>query len=116
MTVEELAKQIFAECEKDGEPVTEEESRAMAEMELKAKENFKNYVATEPTKKSKAKRTVKLDEDKVHLINLFKTFAEGLELNGTLSEVAVTNPQKEISFIYKGDSYSISLIKHRPPK
>lgn len=114
MTVEELTKQIFAECEKDGEPVTEEEAREMAEMELKAKDTTRRYVTSKP--KEKPKRAVKLDEDKVHLINLFKTFAEGLELNNTLSEVAVTNPQKEISFIYNGGSYSISLIKHRPPR
>ena len=114
MTVEELTKQIFAECEKDGEPVTEAEAKEMAEMELSAKANVKNYVASKP--KEKAQKKVKLDEDKVHLINLLKTFTTGLGLNGIISEVTVINPQKEISFEYNDGSYSINLIKHRPPK
>lgn len=112
--LEKLAKEIFDECEKDNEPVTMAEALEMAREELNAKVNAKNYVVSKP--KPKAKREVKLDEEKVHLINLVRVFFEGLELNEEVAEVRVTNPQKEVSFRVGDSEYSLSLIKHRPPK
>ena len=37
--IEKLAKQIMAECEKEGEPVTKKEAEEMAEMEIHANGN-----------------------------------------------------------------------------
>ena len=37
MTLEKLAKQIFNECAKEGEPITMEEAQEMAQMEINAK-------------------------------------------------------------------------------
>lgn len=114
MTVEELAKQIFAECAKDGEPVTEKEALEMAEMELNAKANVKNYVVSKP--KPKTKRKVKLDAEKVQLIDLVQGFFKELELSNKVAEVRITNPQKEVSFKVGDNEYSLSLTKHKPPK
>ena len=50
MTLEKLAEQIFKEFERDGEPVTKEESLEMARMELGAKE-IKNYAQAEKPRK-----------------------------------------------------------------
>ena len=50
MNKEKLIKQIMAEAEADGEPVTREEAEEMAEMEIKAK-GIKNYTQGEKPKK-----------------------------------------------------------------
>ena len=42
MTLEKLAKQIFDECAKEGEPITMEEAQEMAQMEINAKGQQKN--------------------------------------------------------------------------
>lgn len=107
---EKLIAEIMADAEKDGEPVTREEAEEMADMELGAKEITRREVADKP--KEKKKREVKLDERKVDLIGqIEKWLAEsGFE------SVAVVNPQREVSFLVNGENYSLTLIKHRPPK
>lgn len=82
-------------------------------LEHKAKESGadKRY-AKSSEKKPKAKREVKLDDVKVAFI------AEIAELlkNTHAESISITNPQKEISFTIGEDSYSLNLVKHRPPK
>ena len=107
---EKLIAEIMTEAEKDGEPVTREEAEEMADMEIGAKEITRREVADKP--KEKKKREVKLDERKVDLIGQVKEWLEDCGFDG----VAVVNPQKEVSFLVDGESYSITLIKHRPPK
>lgn len=109
--LKKLADQIMADCEKDGEPVTPDEALEMARMEFKAKK-VKNYVRSEEAKPKK-KRTVKLDEIKVDFINRLKPLLESME---GVENVEITNPQKLISFTMGGDSYDVSLIKHRVKK
>lgn len=113
-SLNELATEIFNECLADGEPVTEEQALEMARQELGAKE-IKNYTQATVEKK-KVKREVKLDDTKVHIVKMLKTLLEGMSVTDNITEVAIANPQKEITFKIGKDEYSISLIKHRPPK
>ena len=80
------------------------------EMTKKAKEVRRYEKADKP--KEKKKREVKLDEDKVKIIN----FLEKVLVVSHVLKVSVKNPQKEITFQYNGCEYSLNLIKHRPPK
>ena len=61
----------------------------------------------EPTEKAKKKRTVKPDPEKIKIITLLAVM---LAEEGFSPEIK--NPQRQIDF---GD-YSLTLIKHRPPK
>lgn len=108
MTLEQLAKKIFAECEKDGEPVTMEEAIEMAKMELGSKE-IKNYVQSTVEKKRGA-REVKLDATKVGVI---EELADLMQMEMQLSDVVIINPQKEITFTIDDDNYSVTLTKHK---
>ena len=107
---EKLIQEIMRDAEADGEPVTREEAEEMASMELGAKEIVRREVSDKP--KEKKKREVKLDERKVDLISQVKEWLEDCGFNG----VAVANPQREVTFTVNGESYSLTLIKHRPPK
>ena len=81
------------------------------EMTQKAKQIRRYEQSAEPRKKTE--RQVKLDEEKVAIID----FIWGCMLNNThimeLENITVANPQKEITFTVGGNEYSISLIKHR---
>ena len=105
--LEKLVQTIMAGAIADGEPVTEEEAREMAEMEIKAK-GLKNYAQADKPK-AKTKREPKIDNDKIELVkrieNAFKT--------GDIQSLKTTNAQREITFTFNGNSYSITLVKHR---
>ena len=107
---EKLIKSIMHQAELDGEPVTREEAEEMAEMEIKAK-GVTDYAQAEE-KKPRKKREVKKDPTKVEFIN----FLSDLLLTNGINDVKIVNEQKEISFTIGTDNYSLSLIKHRPPK
>lgn len=109
MTIEKLAKQIFDEFAKDGEPVTMEEATEMAQMELKAKKDCKTYAQAEkPRAKSKKER--KVDTEK---LELWKMLIKGLSENNIDYEL---ENEVALHFEYGGNAYSLKLTKHRPPK
>ena len=110
MDKEKLIKSIMKQAELDGEPVTKEEAEEMAEMEIKAK--GVNDYATAEEKKPRKKREVKKDPLKVTFIH----YLENWLLTTDVEDVTIVNEQKEISFTIKGESYSLSLIKHRKEK
>jgi hypothetical protein len=109
MDREKLIKSIMKDLE-----CTREEAEEVAEMEIKAK-GIKRYEKAEEQKPRK-KREVKLDEEKVAIID----FVWGCMLNNThlmeLENINVSNPQKEITFKIGQSEYSLTLTKHRPPK
>jgi hypothetical protein len=107
---EKLVKEIMAEAEEDGEPVTREEAEEMAKMELGAKENCKQYVQSEKPKK-KAERVRKVDDEKGRLLADVKTLFEGLG-----AEILSMKTETEVEFLFNGNHYTIKLTKHRPPK
>ena len=110
---EKLIAEIMAEAEKDGEPVTREEAEEMAEMEIGAKE-IKNYAQATPTaeKKERKPRERKVDPDKKFILDL----VENPLLKGLQAEEVVRKTETEVEFTYKGERYSIRLVKHRPKK
>ena len=57
----------------------------------------------------KKQREIKIDEEKVDIINNLFSMLEYDNKN-------IVNPQKEITFTIGENNYSISLIKHRPKK
>ena len=113
-TIEQLAKEIFAECEKDNEPISMEEALEMAKMEYNSKQNFKNYVASEPKKtenKAKKPKTVKISEEKAELFNLLW---EGLSNYYENSEIL--KPNKLISVNIGEKNFKIDIIETRQKK
>lgn len=110
--MEKLIKKIMAECEADGEPVTEEEAREMAEMEIKSK-RLKNYTATEKNRKSAKKpRTINTSDEKkllfqTILANLQESFGENVE---------ILNENKAISVQIADKKFKIDIIQNRKPR
>ena len=101
-SMEKLIKQIMAEAEEDGEPVTKEEAQEMAEMELKAKDAKIDKVSASTRKTRKATPP---DEEKVEIIKKLHNFL----LTIGEEDATIVNVQREITF----RGYSIQLIKHR---
>lgn len=93
------AEQLFEDDENDF--ITNEGE----EMQKKAHEQ-RRYEATENNKK---KRTPKKDVEKMEIIT---TIFNLLANNTDYPDLTIKNVQREITF---GD-YSLTLIKHRPPK
>ena len=118
--IETLATEIMNEFSKDNDPITIEEAREMAEMELKEKANRRYEKADAPRKKAERKK--KEDPIKREIIstlaqNLTRVVIDNesdpLEIP---SDIVITNPEKEITFTLKGENYSVTLTKHRPKK
>ena len=84
------------------------ENEVVEELTKKAKSVKRYEQAEKPRKKTVKER--KVDEEKKHLINILVT-----SLNGEVSNISVKN-EAEISFICNKNSYTIKLVKHRPPK
>ena len=85
-------------------------SEEMAEMERKAKANRRYEQSDKP--RAKAKREVKVDEEKVKIIDfLMRVLADS-----DVSQLEVKNPQREIAFQLNGEDYSLTLTKHRAKK
>ena len=84
------------------------ENEVVEELTKKAKSVKRYEQAEKPRKKTVKER--KVDEEKKHLINILVT-----SLNGEVSNISVKN-EAEISFICNENSYTIKLVKHRPPK
>lgn len=110
MDLEKLINSIMKEAEADGEPVTREEAEEMARMEIGAKDIKRYETAEEPTKKRKPKER-KIDEEKKNLLALMGGLLEGIGATGV--EIKT---ETEINFALNGNSYSLKLTKHRPPK
>lgn len=104
--LEKLAEKIYKECAEDGEPVSMEEAREMAEMEIKAK-GVKHYEQTSPTKKRKPKER-KVDEPKKYLLGELKNMLEFLKC-----DITEVKTETEIKFMYLGDNYTFKLTRHR---
>lgn len=112
-TVEELAKEIYEEALKDGEePITFEYAIKMAEMELGAKANCKNYVQSAEKPRKKVIKERKVDELKKELFGIIE---KALEENTNATDFSLKT-ETELSFNIGEENYTLKLTKHRKPK
>ena len=110
MTLEKLAKQIFDECAKEGEPITMEEAQEMAQMEINAKDIKIGARATEPkAKKEKKQRITQVSAEKMALFSLIW---EGLS-NFYGENAQISKQSKEISMHIGEKSFKIDIVEHR---
>lgn len=84
------------------------ENEVVEELTKKAKSVKRYEQAEKPRKKTVKER--KVDEEKKNLINILVT-----ALGNEVSNISVKN-EAEISFICNENSYTVKLVKHRPPK
>lgn len=86
-----------------------EDAEEVAKMEIKAK-GLKRYEQAEKPQKKKVERERKVDEDKKYLLGqCFKGLVGKTQFPQFKNET-------EISFEYKGEQYTLKLIKHRQKK
>ena len=110
MTLEKLAKQIFDECAKEGEPITMEEAQEMAQMEINAKGIKIGARATESkAKEEKKQRIAQVSAEKMALFSLIW---EGL-FNYYGENAQISKQNKEISVQIGGKSFKIDIVEHR---
>ena len=111
--IEKLAKQIFAEMQKEGEELTFEDAIEMAKMELGAKE-IKNYVSSvDKTQKKPSKpRTTKVSDEKKELFSeIFKNLYDVYRENTT-----ILNENKLIQVKIGEKTFKIDIIEQRAKK
>ena len=101
---EKLIATIMKEAEADGEPVTYEEAKEMAEMEMNAPKRYEH----EEKPRKKAEKVRKVDEEKKHLLGCIKNLLVGMHI--TITEVKT---ETEIKFVYNENEYTLKLTKHR---
>lgn len=80
------------------------------QLQEKAKEVRRYEKSDKPRKKVVKER--KVDEEKKHLIEIL---AEAITHSAPTENISIKN-EAEISFNYGENSYTIKLVKHRPPK
>lgn len=80
------------------------------ELTKKAKENRVNHDAKSDKPRKKTERVRKVDEEKKYLLNLLISAINSENCIDTVKN------ETEFSFTFGENSYSVKLIKHRPPK
>lgn len=107
MTSLDISKDEAIEVWLDDNNYTDnEEAEAMTQ---KAKANRRYEKSDAPRKKTVRER--KVDAEKGGLLTAIKTAVEAF--GGIVSSV---KNEAEFSFTYNGNSYTVKLVKHRPPK
>ena len=111
--IDKLALEIFKECEKDGEPVTMEEAKEMAQMEIGARGMSREATSTEKktTPAEKKKRTVKISDEKVELFTLLWE-----AVSAKYEGAEITKENKNISVTINGKTFKVDLIEQRAKK
>ena len=109
MTLEKLAKQIFDECAKEGEPITMGEAQEMAQMEINAKSIKVGARATEPkAEKEKKQRIAQVSQEKQDLFSLIWEVLSNYYEN---CEILTNN--KLISVQIGKKTFKIDIIEQR---
>ena len=108
MTLEKLAKQIFDECTKEGEPITMEEAQEMAQMEINAKSINLGAKAIEPkTKKEKKPKVVQVSQEKQ---KIFKDIVDFLQKD---YNICIEKENKLLKITENGKIFKLDLIETR---
>lgn len=82
-----------------------------ADLTPEQKKAMKDATKTGVRKRTDVKRERKVDETKKRLLNGFRIFLEGLG-----GKVEPLKTEAEMHFEFEDASYTVKLIKHRPPK
>ena len=108
MTLEKLAKQIFDECAKEGEPISIEEAQEMAQMEINAKGIKIGARATEPkAKKEKKPKVVQISQEKQ---KIFKDIVNFLQKD---YNICIEKENKLLKITENGKVFKLDLIETR---
>ena len=111
MTLEKLAKQIFDECAKEGEPITMEEAQEMAQMEINAKGIKIGARAAEPkVKKEKKPKVVQVSQEKQEI------FQEICEFLTKKYDFTIEKENKLVVIHKNGKEIKLDLIETRQKK
>jgi hypothetical protein len=84
---------------------------AQSDLSAEQKKAIKSATAVGAKKRTAVKRERKVDKVKKEIINCVRVLLEGM---GAIAEPLKN--ETDLHFTFKGDSYSVKLIKHRPPK
>lgn len=107
----ERAEQLWLDEQNDNLPELTPE-QAKVEKEMRQADRKKE---TAPRKRER-----KIDQDKRFLIDSFvwalTTDADEIGDNVFADNVVVTNPEREITFEFKGEKYQLTLVKKRKEK
>lgn len=106
--IDSLALEIMDECKKDGECVTFEEAQEMAVMEIKARDIKRYEKSDTPRKKNVRERKIDFEKKEIFLFLQDELLKHVQNLVG--------KNESEFTFDFKENSYSVKIIKHRPPK
>ena len=111
MTLEKLAKQIFDECAKEGEPITMEEAQEMAQMEINAKGIKIGARAAEPkAKKEKKQRIAQVSAEKQ---KIFEDIVNFLQKD---YDICIEKDNKLLKITENGKVFKLDLIETRQKK
>ena len=111
MTLEKLAKQIFDECAKEGEPITMEEAQEMAQMEINAKDINLGARAIEPkAEKEKKSKVVQVSQEKQ---KIFKDIVDFLQKE---YNICIEKENKLLKITENGKVCKLDLIETRQKK
>lgn len=86
-------------------------AEAQADLTAEQKKAVKSATISHSRKRTTAKKERKIDNIKKRFLGGIKTYLEGC---GAI--ITKEKTETELTFSYEGDSYSVKLIKHRPPK
>lgn len=82
-----------------------------ADLTAEQKKAVKKATGTGERKRTAVKRERKVDVTKGRLLNDYRVLLEGLG-----AQVEPLKTEAEMHFTFEGASYTVKLIKHRPPK
>lgn len=103
----EAVQVLMADAEVDKMPMSE----VNADLTAEQKSAVKSATIAHTKKRTAVKKERKVDNIKKRFLNGIKTYLEGC--GATITKVKT---ETELTFVFKGESYTIKLIKHRPPK
>ena len=111
MALEKLAKQIFDECAKEGEPITMEEAQEMAQMEINAKGIKVGARAIEPkAEKEKKQRIAQASAEKQ------KIFSDIVEFLQRDYNICIEKDNKLLKITENGKIFKLDLVETRQKK
>ena len=111
---EEEAREMIAWDEETDEMTPAQINQEMTPEQRKAQKAM--TITTSEKKRGERKVERKPNDEKRWLINLIRVLFEGMESNGKMKNVSVSNPERQVDFVVGDTEYSITLTAHRKPK